>query len=84
MYRRSNRERAARAVCLRTTGHRVEGGGGGGWGLQAKYLLPYCCICNSLYFDMQHDYVLKKLNFYPGRRTQAFDRKSRLICFICI
>ena len=32
-------------------------------GLRAKYLLPCCCIDDSLYFDMQHDHVLKKLNF---------------------
>ena len=34
---------------------------------------------------MHHDRVLKTLNFYlliPGGETQAFDRKSRLICFI--
>ena len=30
--------------------------------MQANYLLPSCCICDSL-FDMQHDHVLKKLNF---------------------
>ena len=30
---------------------------------QAKDLLPCCCIHVSLYFDMQHDHVLKKLNF---------------------
>ena len=36
-------------------------------GLWAKYLLLYCCICNSLKFDMQHDHVLPKLNltFWP-------------------
>ena len=28
--------------------------------LWAKYLLPCCCICNSLQFDMQHDHFLKK------------------------
>ena len=34
---------------------------------------------------MHHDRVLKTLIFYlliPGGETQAFDRKSRLICFI--
>ena len=35
-----------------------------GRGLQAKYLLPCCCICDSLEFDMQHDIALKKLNFH--------------------
>ena len=34
-----------------------------GGGLRAKYLLPCCCIRDSLLFDMQHDHVLKKLNF---------------------
>ena len=28
--------------------------------LRAKYLLPSCCIC-----DLQHDHVLRKLNFDP-------------------
>ena len=37
--------------------HRVRGG------LQAKYLLPSCsCSRDTLSFDMQHDYVLKKFN----------------------
>ena len=27
--------------------------------LQEKYLLPCGCICDSIYFDMKHDYVLK-------------------------
>ena len=31
--------------------------------LQAKYLLPWCCIYDSLKFGMQNDHVLKKLNF---------------------
>ena len=26
-------------------------------------MLPCCCIRDSLYFDMKHDHVLKKLNF---------------------
>ena len=42
---------------------------------------------------MQRDHVLKKLNFdlltppppkSPGDETQAFDPKSRLICFVFI
>ena len=41
---------------------------------------------------MQHDHVLKKLIFdrlapprkTPGGETQAFDQKSRLICFVLI
>ena len=47
---------------------------------------------DSLLFDMQHDHVLKRLNFdlltkSPGSgegKRQAFDQKSRLICFIFI
>ena len=39
------------------------GGGGGVGGLLAKYSLPCCCICDSFQFDMQHDHILKKLNF---------------------
>ena len=31
--------------------------------LRAKYLLPLCCIHDSLKFDMQNDHVLKMLNF---------------------
>ena len=35
-----------------------------GWGMVgANYLLQRCCICDSLYFDMQQDHVLKQLNF---------------------
>ena len=29
----------------------------------AKCLRPWCCIHDSLKFDMQNDHVLKKLNF---------------------
>ena len=65
------------------------GGGGVGWrygGLRATYLLLCCCILDSLQFNIQHVLVLKKLNFdplvHPRCETQAFDRKSRLICFI--
>ena len=31
--------------------------------MRAKYLLPCCCILDSLLFDMQHEIVLKKINF---------------------
>ena len=31
--------------------------------LGAKYLLSWCCIHDSLKFDMQNDDVLKKSNF---------------------
>ena len=34
-----------------------------GGSLQAKYLVLCCCNRDSLKFDMQHDYVLKKWNF---------------------
>ena len=36
---------------------------GGGGGLRAEYLLPCCCIRDSILFYMQHDHVLQKLNF---------------------
>ena len=36
--------------------------GGGGGGLQAKYLLICYCM-RDCHFNMQHDHVLKKLNF---------------------
>ena len=42
---------------------RVMWGGGGGGGLRPKYLLPCCCIRDSIQFDMQYDIVQKKLNF---------------------
>ena len=29
----------------------------------AKYLLPCCCICDSILIDMQFGHVQKKLNF---------------------
>ena len=41
------------------------GGGGGGGVLCVKYLLPCCCICDSLKVDMHHDNALKMLNFTP-------------------
>ena len=31
--------------------------------LLTKYLLQCCYMCDSLWFDMQYDHVLKKLNF---------------------
>ena len=39
---------------------------GGGGGLRAKYGLPCKCIRDSLYFGMQHERVLKKLNLVGG------------------
>ena len=33
--------------------------------LLAKYLLWCCCICDSLKSDMQHDHILKKVEFWP-------------------
>ena len=40
------------------------GGGGDGYrDLRAKYLVPHCCNPDSLKFDMQHDHIVKKLNF---------------------
>ena len=32
-------------------------------GSAGKYLLPCCCICDFILFDMQHDHLLKNLNF---------------------
>ena len=56
MYRRSNQERAARAICLRTTDHRVEGGGAAGVCRQnicyhtAAFVIPFNLICNMTMF----------------------------------
>ena len=36
---------------------------GVGGGLRAKYMLPRFCIRDSIYFGMQSDHVLEKLNF---------------------
>ena len=41
------------------------GGGGGVWGLRAKYLLPCCCFRDSLNCDLQGNHVLKKSSFDP-------------------
>ena len=38
-------------------------GVGDGGNLQAKLLLPCCCLCDSIQFDMQHHHDLKQLNF---------------------
>ena len=51
-----------------------------------------CCICDSIYFDMQHDRVLKKLNFdlltpspgslwVCGQNLMAFLNYSQLYIF---
>ena len=37
--------------------------GVGEGGMQAKYLVPFCCNRDSLKFDMQHDHILKKVKF---------------------
>ena len=61
--------------------------------MRREYVLSWCSVLHSLSFVMQHARVLKKLNFdlwtptpevHPGGETQAFDQKSRLICFIFI
>ena len=53
--------------------------GGVGGGLRAKYLLPFCCICDSLQFDMQYDHVMKRLNFDlwtpPPKSTQRVGQR---------
>ena len=41
-------------------------GGERGRSLRVNFLLPCCCICDSLKSDMQHDHVLKKLNSDTG------------------
>ena len=54
-----------------------------GGGLRAKYLLQRCCIRDSLYFDMQHDHVLKKLNLdllIPYRRVLGLGVCVQNIC----
>ena len=38
-------------------------------GQEGGYLLSFCCIHDSLLFDMQHDHVLKKLYFDPITRV---------------
>ena len=30
--------------------------------VRTEYMIPCCGICNSLWFNMQHDHILKKLN----------------------
>ena len=40
-----------------------QGRWGGGGVLQAKYLLPCCCIRGSLKFDIQHDHFFEKVDF---------------------
>ena len=52
--------------------------GGGGNIRWAKYLLPCFCIRDSLQFDMQHDHVLKKLNFDPLTTTPRLE--GRCVC----
>ena len=56
--------------------HFAQGSGGC---LQANYLLSYCCIRDSIKFDMQHGLVLNDLNFelltprverWEGQRAQ--------------
>ena len=46
-------------------------GVGVGGGLQAKHLLPCCCIRDSLLSDMQDKHVLRKLNFDPNFRVRG-------------
>ena len=60
-------------------------------GLRAKYLLICYCM-RDCHLNMQHDHVLKKLNFDlwprplnpPGGQTQTFDQKSGLKYFLFI
>ena len=61
--------------------------------LRAKYLLPWCCIHDSLKFDMQNDHVLKKSSFDVltplPKSAQGVGHRSSiinhvLICFLFI
>ena len=58
----------------------------GSRGSTATILLPYSCMRYSLKFDMPHDHILKKVESKStqGAGTQAFEFKSRLICYISI
>ena len=47
----------------------------GGGVLRTKNLLPCCCICETLYYDMQHDHVLKKFIFDPQGRGRGSPSK---------
>ena len=48
-----------------------------GGGLWVKYLLPCCCIRDSLKFDIQHDHVLKKFYFDLLTPTQGSETEDR-------
>ena len=52
----------------------------GGGGLQAKYLELCCCNRDSLKLDMQHDHVLKKLNFHLLTPTPGHSGGGRELC----
>ena len=43
------------------------GGGGGRTFFSSKSTC--CCICDSISFDVQHNHVMKKLNFDPNHRV---------------
>ena len=59
-------------ICNKT----MEGGG-----MRVKYLLQCCCICDSLYIDMQHDHVLNKLTF--DHRVGGADGSATKIFACC-
>ena len=44
--------------------------------VRIEYVLAYYCMCHSLYLDMQHDYVPKKLNFDLLISSQILRRGS--------
>ena len=53
--------------------------------MQAKYLVLCCCNRDSLKFDMQHDHVLKKLNFnlltpFPVSGKRDMQAKYLVLC----
>ena len=57
---------------------RVRGGGGEG----RKHLVPCCCNCNSLKFDMQHDHVQKDLISTTCSRQfrRLYSAQNKLLC----
>ena len=39
--------------------------------MQSKYLLPSCCIYDSIQFDMQHNHIIIKMNLHHLTLTQG-------------
>ena len=54
--------------------------------VRTEYVCACCCICGSILFDLQHDHVLKKLNFDPNPRNGGgvgMARVLRVINLLC-